>query len=127
MPMKPKAARLPFYIGESADDVLEVARRTNRKRLALEFTTEDGREFHFDLDASSGRERRWRRAELEAKLEGELIDLQKIPSARWVYADCVLTFEKNRGVDGQGALCYRVMGIERMEGKDGNKKSDREL
>jgi hypothetical protein len=116
--MSAKTARLPFYIGESADDVLEVARRTNRKRLALDFTTADGREFHFDLSAASGKERRRRRAEMEIKLEGERIDLQKIPSAKWTYADCALTFEMSRGVDGQGALCYRVMGIERMEGNN---------
>ena len=113
--------KTPFYIGQSVDDVREVAKRTNRRRLALEFTTEDGRWFYFGLDASSGRERRRLRTEMEADLEGEKIDLGKIPSVKYTYADCILTFEKSRGVDGKGALCYRVMGIERAGGDDARK------
>lgn len=117
--MSAKKARLPFYIGQPADEVLYIAKRTNRKRLALEFTTEHGREFRFDLNAFSGKERRRLRAEMEADLEGKMIDLQKILVAKWTYPDCILTFEKNRGVAGDGDLCYRVMKIERMQGKDG--------
>ena len=107
--------KTPFYIGQPVDHVLKVAKRTNRKRLALEFTTGDGRAFHFNLEASSGKERRRRKAEMEAKLEGEEIDLGKIPSVTYFYPDCALTFERNRGVDGKGAMCYRVMRIERQE------------
>ncbi|MGD8499540.1 MAG: hypothetical protein PVJ86_02770 [Phycisphaerales bacterium] len=117
------AAKTPFYIGQSLYDVLQVAKRTNRKRLALEFTTEDGRTFHFNLQASSGKERRRRKAEMEAKLKGERLDLTKIPVVKYTYSDCILTFERNRGVDGGGNLCYRVMKIERTEGNDGKGES----
>jgi hypothetical protein len=108
--------KTPFYIGQSVDDVLEVAKRTNRKRLAVEFTMQDGRHFRFDLDATSGAERRRRKAEMEAKLGGEEIKFAEIAVVKYFYPDCALTFEKNRGVKGDGARCYRVMEIERTDG-----------
>ena len=110
--------RLPFYIGQPADDVLKVAKRTNRKRLAVEFTTHDGEMFRFDLDAKSARERRAKREAMEAEVNGKRIDMARLPVVRYFYPDCVLTFERTRGPKDDGALCYRVTRIE-TEGNDG--------
>jgi hypothetical protein len=108
--------RLPFYIGQSADDVLGVAKKTGRERLAVEF--EEGCEtFHFDLSAKSAKERRAKKKALEAEVVDKKIDLARIPKVRYFYADCVLTFEKTRGPTGEGALCYRLTRIE-TEGDD---------
>jgi len=105
--------KTPFYIGQAADDVLKVAKRTNRKRLAVEFTTEDGETFRFDLDAGTARERRARREAMEAEVNGKRIDMARLPRVLYFYPDCVLTFEKTRGPSGSGALCYRIVSIGR--------------
>jgi hypothetical protein len=101
---------LPFYIGQPVDDVLAVAKYTGRRRLAVEFTYE-GDTYRFDLDAPSSRQRREKLAAMAEELEGKEIDLGKVPVVKYIYADCALTFERERGPKG-GALCYRVTGIE---------------
>jgi hypothetical protein len=105
--------KLPFYIGQSIDDVVEVARRTNRRRLALEFTDREGEEYRFDLGAFSARERREKREAMEAEMEDKRIDLGNVPVVKYVYDDCELTFERGRGLKGDGALVYRITRIER--------------
>jgi hypothetical protein len=115
--------KLPFYIGQPIDDVLVVAKRTNRRRLALEFTDHEGEEYRFDLGAFSARERREKREVMEAELEGKRIDLGKVPVVKYVYDDCELTFEKGRGLKGDGALVYRVTEIRRQLG-DVEKQED---
>ena len=104
--------RLPFYVGQSVDDVLVVARRTNRRRLALKFTDHEGETYRFDLDAKSAPERRARKEAMEAEVGDKRVDLGKVPVVKYVYADCELTFERGRGPKGGGALCYRVTRIE---------------
>jgi len=104
--------KTPFYVGQSSDDVLKVARKTNRKRLAVEFEY-DGETFHFDLSAETARERREKKEAMEAEVGDRRIDLGKLPRVRYSYPDCTLTFEKARGPSGEGALCYRVTGIEK--------------
>lgn len=114
--------KTPFYVGQSADCVLHVAKRTGRDRLALEFEHE-GETFRFDLSAKTARQRREKKEEMEAEVGDKRIDTSKIPRAKWFYSDCVLTFERNRGPDGEGALCYRVTEIE-IEGGDNEGQRD---
>ena len=107
--------KLPFYISQSIDDVLKVAKRTNRRRLALEFTDHGGETYYFNLDAFSARERREKREAMEAELEGKRVDLGRIPVVKYVYDDCELTFERGRGPKGDGALVYRITRIEAQD------------
>jgi len=109
--------KTPFYVGQSSDDVRRVARKTNRKRLAVEFETHDGETFRFDLDARTARERRAKKEAMEAEVGDRKIALGRLPVVRYFYPDCALTFERNRGPSGKGALCYRVTEIE-TEGND---------
>lgn len=103
--------KTPFYIGQSSDDVLRVAKVTGRNRLAVEFTTTEGETYHFDLSAVTARERRQRKAAMKAELDDKRVKYDQIPKVRYWYADCVLTFEKGRGPKGEGARCYRVTEI----------------
>lgn len=109
--------KTPFYIGQSSDDVLRVAKVTGRNRLAVEFTTTEGETYHFDLSAVTARERRQRKAAMSTELNDRSIRFDQIAKARYWYADCMLTFEKGRGPKGEGALCYRVTEIDNGSGK----------
>lgn len=103
--------KTPFYIGQTADEVIRVARKTRRARLAVECITEDGETFYFDLDAKTARQRKAKLAAMNAEVGDKRIDLDKLPVVRYFYDDCVLTFEK-RGP-------YRVTKIEpKLEGDD---------
>lgn len=104
--------KTPFFIGESSDDVVKVARKTYRKRLAVEFTTEEGETFRFDLSAKTAKERRRKIKAMKVEVRDKRIKLSRLPRVRYFYADCALTFERNRGPSGEGALCYRVTEIE---------------
>jgi hypothetical protein len=114
IPLRRTMIKTPFHVGQSADDVIRVAKRTGRERLALEFEHE-GETYYFDLSARTARERREKKEAMEAKVGDRKINLGNIPKVRYFYADCVLTFERNRGLDGVGALCYRVTEIGEAE------------
>lgn len=103
--------KTPFYVGQSSDDVIRVAKATGRDRLAFEFTTDEGETFRFDLRAITARERHKRRKAMEKEVGDRRIKYDQIPLVRYWYADCVLTFEKGRGPKGDGARCYRVTEI----------------
>ncbi len=109
--------KTPFYIGQSVDEVLYIAKKTNRRRLAVEFEAEDGETYRFDLDADTARKRRRLKAAMEAELRDKSIHYARIPKVRYVFPDCALTFEKTRGPKGDGALRYRVTGIETGGGR----------
>ena len=117
MEEREEMTKTPFYIGQSADDVLKVAKKTGRERLAVEFE-HDSETFRFDLSAKSAPERKRQRAEMEATVGDKRVDLANIFKVRYFYLDCVLTFEKTRGPQGDGALCYRVTEIEIEGGND---------
>jgi len=102
--------KTPFYIGQSADDVRRVAKRTGRERLAIEFE-HGGETIRFDLGAKTARERREKKEAMEAEVGDRKISLGNIPKVRYFYPDCTLTFEKTRGPGDDGALCYRVTEI----------------
>ena len=103
--------KTPFFVGQSADDVLKIAGKTGRERVAVEFE-HDGETFRFDLSAKTARERKEKKAAMEAEAGDRKINLTNISKVRYFYPDCVLTFEKTRGPSGKGALCYRVTEIE---------------
>lgn len=108
--------KTPFYVGQPAVDVLRAAKKTGRERLAVEFEL-GGETIRFDLGTKSAKERRAKRKAPEAEIGDKKIDPAGIFRVRYFYADCVLTFEKTRGPQGEGALCYRVTGIQ-IEGGD---------
>lgn len=96
-----------FYLGQPADTVRLIARRTGRERLAVEITGGGLDEpLHVDLRRKSRRQQR----EL---LEGLTVDLRQLEQIRWFYSDVTLTFHRKRRLREGSALCWRVTEIER--------------
>jgi hypothetical protein len=98
--------RLPFKIGQPIDDVLYIAKRSYRRRLALELAGEEGT-FVF-MKAATRRANK----EIEKRLEGLEVKLNQNFTVRYFYADCTLTFIQYRGLGGDGPRCYRISKID---------------
>lgn len=78
----------PFYIGQSHDDVIFVARKTGRRRIKLEVLDNNG-------DPTTA----------------EKIDLTADLIFRSTYPDVTLTFQRGRGEDSKVPRCYRITQI----------------
>lgn len=97
--------RTPFAITQPIDHVLQVMKRTNRKRLAIKI---EAREGTFTIDP-----RRKKDKQVERELQGLSIDLKQRLTVWYYLADCTLKFTRYRGLDAKnGPLCYRITAIE---------------
>jgi hypothetical protein len=93
--------KYPFYVGQTADNVLAVTKRTNRKRKVLVVIDAHG---EHRLDFTKKRERKH---ETEAWMR-EKIELSSVSCVTEVYDECTLVFKRSRGPTKKGALCFRV-------------------
>jgi Mg-chelatase subunit ChlD len=92
-----------FHIGQPSDHVLQVMKRTGRKRTkvkVLTVTTTDGK-----VHDMSGQDTKTALAAM-AKLK-----VKELTIEWWLSCGTVLTFARGREADGSGALCYRVSKI----------------
>jgi hypothetical protein len=97
--------RTPFYIAQPIDTVLQVMKRTNRKKIAIKI---EGREGTFTINP-----RRKNDKQVEKELKGLSIDLKQRLTVWYYLPDCTLKFTRYRGLDTKnGPLCYRVISIE---------------
>lgn len=97
--------RTPFYIAQPIDTVLQVMKRTNRKRVALKIEAKEGA---FLIDPRRKNDKR-----IEKELQGLSIDMKQRLTVWYYLADCTLKFTRYRGLDAKnGALCYRITAIE---------------
>lgn len=97
--------RTPFYIAQPIDTVLQVMKRTNRKRVALKIEAKEGA---FLIDPRRKNDKR-----IEKELQGLSIDMKQRLTVWYYLADCTLKFTRYRGLDAKnGPLCYRIVSIE---------------
>jgi len=97
--------RTPFSIAQPIDQVLQVMKRTNRKRIGLRIEAKEGT---FTIDA-----RRKKEKQIQAELKGLPIDLKQRLTVWYYLPDCTLKFTRYRGLDAKnGASCYRIVSIE---------------
>ena len=96
----------PFYLGQSADEVHYVCRRTGRKRSAIEFES-DGQVFHLDLA-------RAKKSEIKEQIADLKVNLQTVNDVTWwLDSGEVLVFTR------QPRQPYRIVRLEvpGMEGE----------
>lgn len=92
-------SKKPFYIGQPADHVLVVAKRTGRK------LTEPPRILNREELAGEGD-------------DPGLLAVAERGIVQWKYSDVALTFRRGHGPKGEGAECFRIIEIE-WRGADG--------
>jgi hypothetical protein len=100
---KSNGLRLPFHVGQTADSVVQVVKRTGRTRRVLVIIDAKG-EHRLEF------ERHERKSETKRWME-ETVEMKSIMCVTEVYDDCTLVFKLSRGVDKKGALCFRIAEI----------------
>lgn len=99
--------RTPFHIGQSADDVIKVLKRTGRRRSAAQFQGREGTLF-VNLQRKKDKE-------IEQELEKHTIDRTQNLTVWYYFTDCTLKFKRYRGLTGKEPSCYRVILISEPE------------
>ena len=89
-----------FYIGQPADHVLKVMKRTGRKRIRLKLltVTTTGSKIH---DLSGHKDK------IAAAMMSRL-KVAHLTCEWWLSCGTILTMARGRRADGSGTLCYRV-------------------
>jgi hypothetical protein len=107
---------LPFYLGQSVDEVLKIAKVTGRQRRKMEIVSKEGT-FTLEYDEGVARDRDTVSLAFAAinTVTDALIDVGQDLTVRYFYDDCILTFQRTYDDEGGGALCYRVTGIEETD------------
>lgn len=99
--------RTPFKIAQPVDDVLYIMRRTNRRRLAVQF---QGREGTLFINMRGKKDK-----DVQTQLQGHSFDMAQNFTVWYYFADCTLKFKRYRGLDNKGPDCFRIIHIDGPE------------
>lgn len=95
--------RTPFKIAQSIDDVLYIMKRTNRRRLAVQF---QGREGVLFINMRGKKDK-----DVQSEMQGHSFDMTQNFTVWYYLSDCTLKFKRYRGLDNKGHDCFRIIHI----------------